>query len=246
MKNSPRRAGRGNAFTLIELLVVIAIIAILAAMLLPTLARAKEKGKQAYCLNNMGQLGLCLRMYVDDNHGYYPPHSTASRWPNRMYDLYKNMKILHCPTDTDKPGTFGNTNVVADGEPRSYLINGWNDYFRDQLGPADFYGKYMAGQDTQGLNETAIIYQSDTVVFGEKQPQRGDFYMDMYAGAGDDFEGVAEQGRHSGRGQGTKTGGSNYIFADGSARFMKYGKTVDPISLWCVTDSNRVANAIIY
>ena len=60
-------AKTGRAFTLIELLVVIAIIAILAAMLLPTLASSKERGKRASCKNSMRQFGLALHMYGDDN-----------------------------------------------------------------------------------------------------------------------------------------------------------------------------------
>jgi prepilin-type N-terminal cleavage/methylation domain-containing protein/prepilin-type processing-associated H-X9-DG protein len=69
-KKSPTRAG----FTLIELLVVIAIIAILAALLLPTLTRAKVQAQGTYCLGNQKQLALAWKMYVDDNRGKFPPN----------------------------------------------------------------------------------------------------------------------------------------------------------------------------
>src|SRR5882672_5606145 len=77
MKASPH-FHRPRAFTLIELLVVIAIIAILAAMLLPALSRAKAAGKRTSCLNNLRQMGMSLFMYADDNRGMIPRAVTTA------------------------------------------------------------------------------------------------------------------------------------------------------------------------
>src|SRR3989475_11849541 len=78
---SPCQTERRGAFTLIELLVVIAIIAILAAMLLPSLASAKEKGKRIACLSNLKQVGLSLLFYTDDQNNKMPSAITYGSTP---------------------------------------------------------------------------------------------------------------------------------------------------------------------
>ena len=224
MNTAPARAAR--AFTLIELLVVIAIIAILAAMLLPALAQAKENAKKISCTNNLKQLGLSLVMYADDNEGLFPVRGTY-RWTTALQPGYLDLKILKCPSDVPKPATFGGT-TPADNAPRSYIINGFNDYFK-------------AVTQSNGIPELAIKEPSDTVVFGEKTGEtqnNGHFYMDSYQS--DDLDQI-EQARHM-RGQGGHNagrGGSVYTFADGSARYIFLWGTFSPVNMWAVDPTVR-------
>ncbi len=142
----------GAGFTLIELLVVIAIIAILAAVLLPALSRAREAGKGAVCLNNLRQVDTATRLYVDENNGYLPqaasdPTQTGniSLWWTTKLSIYLGgtnyisvaggtLPVLVCPSNRLSPAGHG----VSYGMNGVWLGNGfWARLLGDVKNPAE-------------------------------------------------------------------------------------------------------------
>jgi prepilin-type N-terminal cleavage/methylation domain-containing protein len=228
MKTIPIRATpfAKRAFTLIELLVVIAIIAILAGMLLPALAKAKETAKRIACLNGLRNLGQSVVMYTDDSNHYLPVRGGRSNpWPLTLRPYYQDLQILHCPSDVANPENYGrgsgNETLEA---PRSYLFNGFNDFFKNYP------------TNNSQLPEAAIQEPSDTILFGEKESKSGHWWMDYWPM--DDLTQL-EQSRHSSNGSNSGSGGSVYVFADGSARYLRFGESLSPINLWAVMPEFR-------
>lgn len=100
---TPRVTNKNSGFTLIELLVVIAIIAILAAILFPVFARARENARKTSCLSNLKQMGLGLSMYTQDNDGAYPMGSynvgaSKLRWADAIQPYIKSQQVFICPS----------------------------------------------------------------------------------------------------------------------------------------------------
>ena len=191
MKHPLEKRPKPAAFTLIELLVVIAIIAILAAMLLPALSRAKLKATQATCLSNQKQLALALVMYADDNSDKVVPYNfaggfwggPAGGWPpatlqlalsaiqnglknsNPLYKYAPNVEVYHCPGDTRFKKTLLNDGWAFDSYSKTENVGG-----EPWPGPAG-NAPYCGANAT--YNKMAeMLWAANTFVFMEDADER--------------------------------------------------------------------------
>jgi len=215
-----------RGFTLIELLVVIAVIGILAGLLMPVLGKAKAKAKSITCVSNLRQLDLALVMYAADHEDQCPPRRFIPYWTLPLHPYYGDVALLKCPADEN-------------GSRRSYIINGWNDYFESILSEEDFEA-FKAFQWPAGMKLSQIPNPAETITFGEKVTGSPHAYMDFHQGVkGNDLEEL-EHGRHGG-GKDRRARTSNFGFADGSVRTLKFGQSITPVNLWAIVDEWRNA-----
>ena len=220
-----------RAFTLIEVLVVIAVIALIAAMLLPALSKARESGRRAACASNLRQLNVAVSIYAGENEGDFPPTNQTNRWPAQFFRGYENLDVLLCPSDRTSPAR--DVGVKPDEAPRSYVMNLFRDHFSSTLSPAELQ-RFNSGTYAGTINEGNIGQPADTVLFGEKRSGVKDFYFDLAGVLGGTEHRVLQQRRHM-RTSRAGSGGSNYAFVDGSVRYLAHGSAFHPVNLWGVT-----------
>jgi prepilin-type processing-associated H-X9-DG protein len=214
------------------------IIALLAAMLLPALSRGKSSAQRIQCMNNLRQLFIAFELRVSEHDGFMPsPSLTTNRWPDQLHPQYSNLRILRCPRDRRANDPGAGTNALPDFAPRSFLMNGFQDYYVQQ-GIA-----VPKGQPWPEVSETTIRHSTATIIFGEKKSESSVFYLVLDSAAS--YLQHVEESRHGGTEKVSNTAGaSNYAFADGHVSSLRYGKSLCPENLWGITEEGRTRYAI--
>jgi prepilin-type N-terminal cleavage/methylation domain-containing protein len=163
-----------RGFTLIELLVVIAIIAILAGMLLPALAKAKEKGRSTSCINNLRQMSIASRVYADDNDSRYcftfqvrGNNDFRKAWFNFLQPYQGTTNLMLCPSKTKK---FKEAVALYPTDQQDKSISNYSANFR--LGGCDWPNTWDKSMWRQ-LKDTDVRLPSSTVYItdGGTQPK---------------------------------------------------------------------------
>jgi prepilin-type N-terminal cleavage/methylation domain-containing protein/prepilin-type processing-associated H-X9-DG protein len=194
-----------TGFTLIELLVVIAIIAILAAILFPVFARARENARRASCQSNEKQIGLGFAQYIQDYDGRYPKYEFATTpttgWAEVLQPYLKSDQIFQCPSEPTKavatPSTFG-----------------YSDYTYSQ----NISDLFPGGTPRPVCNESEFTFPTNTAIVFEGQTGTSNKTMQC-----NDFVNRNVNGAVVAEYDGARRHleGSNWLFADGHVKWLK-------------------------
>ena len=219
---SKQQARRNQAFTLIELLVVIAIIAILAAILFPVFARARENARRSSCQSNLKQIGLGIAQYTQDydekvpyNYIYLGPNNTTplAWWEDSIQPYVKSYQIMVCPSHT-APTAYNYLRPAAPF-PNPLLMSYGANTITDIAGSPT---PVMQSSDV-GPSPSIAIYDepSTTIMLGELVSGKDTISSYANTDAGNTVPANLQVDRRH-------FDGSNFLFCDGHVKFQKVSK----------------------
>jgi prepilin-type processing-associated H-X9-DG protein len=210
-----------SAFSRADLLFTVMALLLLLLVISKSNAGWREPGKQTLCANNLRQLATSLLMFGTENDDLFPRRASPA-WPTTLLPFYKDTNVLVCPADT--PVQYNLGRPPADNAPRSYIMNGWSDFYGGAPPP---------NAAPPGLMD--IPEPQSTICFGEKLTESFHLWMDYWAG--DDFLEL-ELTRHAVQKSYDSTsrykGGSNYAFVDGSVQLLGGAESLYPTNLWFI------------
>jgi len=203
-----------KAFTLIELLVVIAIIAILAAILLPALTKAREKAREAVCINNLKQLGFAHRMYMED-YGYviYSYGDWMYNWKRLLLPYTKNnLEVFYCPTNKK---TIEKYQQLYPGIPKPTISSyGMNRYAS---------GYYLTETYPLPASPTDAIRFPETLIdIVDIDPPKTDWYWGSWLWAVPGKSGWDTDGTEFSVSRRHRGSGANVLFFDGHVAWFPH------------------------
>lgn len=241
---------RKSGFTLIELLVVIAIIAILAAILFPVFARARENARRASCQSNLKQIGLGIMQYTQDYDEAYPLvggneySNNASRytpsWRVKIYPYVKSTQLFVCPSNVDSKNVADPDTAagVTGGPLYSTFGTGYGaaNFPQPQINVSYSMNRHFGGTDVSGATEAhqhpgMKFSQCDTparkILVGEKRDSG--YMMANYAHINDEFSYSASWSPGA---FAKHLSTMNCLFADGHVKALKPTATMTPFNMW--------------